>query len=481
MDTIVALASPGGNSPRAILKLSGGQALQIVLELFAPERPAEGQKLKIRHLLGGPMADSQFKYSCLKGNILVEEDTCAPCLLYVMRAPHSYTREDVVEVHTVGSPPLLEMLLEGLLSRARKSGRALRLAEPGEFTRRAFLNGRIDLSQAEAVLRIIRSRTDAELRLAARYASGGGDEISRTLKETQGRLAELLCLLELSLDFSDQDIEPLPQETLRSRLETFHKELSCYKKADETIKQGGIRTVFYGPPNAGKSSLFNALLGRPRAITSPHPGTTRDTIEAALALGGLSFCLVDTAGLQQTGDVEALAVVKSQEAVETSDLTLLVLDASLPETETLGLLKYLRPERIHPTILVINKSDLLRDAPSLEPLNLKLLNPGVCLPVVYTSALTGEGLERLGQEMIRQVLDGKVDSTPSPFNSRQRLILEEALEALGRALGCVRQSAPQELAALELREALDKLGEVCGTITSNDILGRIFSQFCIGK
>ncbi|MEK7822122.1 MAG: GTPase, partial [Planctomycetota bacterium] len=324
MDTIIALASPGGNSPRAILKLSGGQALQIVLELFTPERPPEGQK---------PIADSRFKYSCLKGKILVEEDTCAPCLLYVMRAPHSYTREDVVEVHTVGSPPLLEMLLEGLLSRARKSGRALRLAEPGEFTKRAFLNGRIDLSQAEAVLRIIRSRTDAELRLAARYASGGGDEISRTLKETQGRLAELLCLLELSLDFSDQDIEPLPQETLRSRLETFHKELSCYKKEDGTIKQGGIRTVFYGPPNAGKSSLFNALLGRPRTITSPHPGTTRDTVEAALTLRGFSFCLVDTAGLQQARDVEALAVVKSQEAVETSDLALLVLDAHLPETE----------------------------------------------------------------------------------------------------------------------------------------------------
>lgn len=179
--------------------------------------------------------------------------------------------------------------------------------------------------------------------------------------------------------------------------------------------------------------------------------------------------------------VEALSVVKSQEAVETSDLTLLVLDASLPETETLGLVKHLRQERIHPTILVINKSDLFKNAPPLEPLNLKLLNPGVCLPVVYTSALTGEGLERLGQEMIRQVLNGTVDSTPSPFNSRQRLLLEETLEALGRALGCVRQSAPQELAALELREALDKLGEVCGTITSDDILGRIFSQFCIGK
>ncbi|HLA38237.1 MAG TPA: GTPase, partial [Candidatus Brocadiales bacterium] len=321
MDTIIALASPGGNSPRAILKLSGGQALQIVLEFFAPERPSEGQR---------PIADSRVNYSCLKGKILVEGDTRAPCLLYVMRAPHSYTREDVVEVHTVGSPPLLEMLLEGLLSRARKSGRALRLAEPGEFTRRAFLNGRIDLSQAEAVLRIIRSRTDAELRLAARSASGGGDEISRTLKETQGRLAELLCLLELSLDFSDQDIEPLPQETLKSRLETFHKELSCYKKEDGTIKQGGIRTVFYGPPNAGKSSLFNALLGRPRAITSPHPGTTRDTVEAALTLRGFSFCLVDTAGVSHwpsvigcqpkaegrglSGDVETLSAVKSQEA-----------------------------------------------------------------------------------------------------------------------------------------------------------------------
>ncbi|MFN3467248.1 MAG: tRNA modification GTPase [Candidatus Brocadiales bacterium] len=490
MDTIIALASPRGNSPRAILRLSGGQALQLVLELFTPE-PPEGQK---------PIADSRCKYSCLKGKVFVEEGTCVPCLLYVMRAPHSYTREDVVEIHTIGSPVLLEMLLEGLLSRARKSGRALRLAEPGEFTKRAFLNGRIDLSQAEAVLRIIRSRTDAELRLAARAALGGGGETYRLLSESQNRLAELLCLLELSIDFSDQDIEPLPQETLKSGLEALHKELSSHKGEGGAIKRGGIRTVFYGPPGVGKSSLFNALLGRPRAITSPHPGTTRDTIEAPLTIKGLSFCLVDTAGVsyqlsdvgprqnskfgrpnaegqELPGDVEALAVARSQKSVETSDLALLVLDGS----NTLNTLEPFCPEVNQATILVINKADLFRNASTLEPLNLEPLNPGAHLPVVYTSALTGEGLERLRQEMVEKVLNGGIDSAPTTFNSRQRALLEETLEALERALACMEQPAPQELVALELREALDKLGEACGTITSEDILGRIFSQFCIGK
>ncbi len=399
----------------------------------------------------------------------MEENAYAPCLLYVMRAPHSYTREDVVEIHTVSSPPLLEMLLEGLFSRARESGMVLRLAEPGEFTKRAFLNGRVDLSQAEAVLRVIRSRTDAELRLAARQLGG---ETSRFLKETQERMTELLCHLELSLDFSDQDIEPLPQETLSNRLEGLRRDLSSYQKEDNGVKQDDIRAVLYGPPNAGKSSLFNALLGKTRAITSPHPGTTRDILEAELTLGGISFCLVDTAGLRRARDVEAVAVARTQKAVENSDLTLLVLDGSHLSGNPL---EPFYPEENQTTILVINKSDLFGNYSGNLP------SPLRHLPVVYTSALTGEGLERLKQEMVEKVLNGKVDSTPSLLNSRQRLLIGETLEAIDRAWACMEQSSPQELVALELREAMNKLGEVCGTITSEDILGRIFSQFCIGK
>lgn len=402
----------------------------------------------------------------------MEENIYFPCLLYVMRAPNSYTREDVAELHTVGSPPLLEMLLEGLLSRAKKSGRSLRLAEPGEFTKRAFLNGRIDLSQVEAVLNLIRSTSDAELRLAARQLGG---ETSLLLKEIQERLAALLCHLELSLDFSDQDIEPLPPEALRSNLETIFKELSRYQKRNGgSIKRGGIRAVFYGPTNVGKSSLFNALLGGPRAITSPHPGTTMDTLETELTLGGVTFCLVDTAGVQQTSGLEALAVTRSQRAMETSDLALLVLDGSNPLNEALDFYPY--PEMNQPAILIINKSDLPQ---RFSPQNLPPLWQH--LPVIYTSALTGTGLENLREEMVEKVLNGKVDGTPSPLNSRQRLLLGEALEAMERALECMRQLAPQEIVALELREALNALGEISGTITSEDILERIFSHFCIGK
>jgi tRNA modification GTPase len=419
----------------------------------------------------------------------VAEDTYAPCLLYLMRVPHSYTREDVAEIHTIGNPILLEMLLEELLSRARKSHKALRLAEPGEFTRRAFLNGRIDLCQAEAVLRIIRSRSDAELRLAVRQLGG---ETSRLLKETQERLAELLCHLELSLDFSDQDIEPLPQETLKTRLEIICNELHHYQKEDTNIKRGGVRAVFYGPPNAGKSSLFNALLGRPRAITSPHPGTTRDTLEAELTLHGIPFCLVDTAGIESENSfsdrpeglsLQGMAMSRSQKAMEASDLTLLVLDGCEPLKGTLESFYPAYPEDSLPTLLVINKSDLFGSGPChpQRPLPENLPPHWHHLPLIYTSALTGRGLEDLREKMVEQVLSGGVDRTPSPINSRQRLLVAEGLEALERAMECMKQASTQELVALELREALDALGQVCGTITSAGILERIFSQFCIGK
>jgi tRNA modification GTPase len=477
-DTIIALATPRGNSPRAILRLSGPQAMECVLERFIPE------------LTPGSLSEMGHRYASLKGNILVEENTYSPCLLYIMRAPHSYTREDVVEVHTLGSPPLIEMLLEGLLSSARKSGRAVRLAEAGEFTKRAFLNGRIDLLQVEAVLRLIRSRSDAELRLAARAALGG--EGSRSLKEAQECLAELLCQLELSLDFSDQDIEPLPQEVFRGRLAALCKDLYCHQRGAEGVKRNGVRAVFYGPPNVGKSSLFNLLLGGSRAITSPHPGTTRDTLEAELTIGGVSFCLVDTAGLRQARDLEAMAVARTRDTVKTSDMALLVLDGTSPHGGACGLYRggsasggcpplnnLSEPfcvEDNQAAILVINKSDLPQSF-SHEALPSALQG----LPVVYTSAVTGAGLERLRQAMMERVLSGEVDSSPSLLSSRQRLLLEETAQALERALECTNKSAPQELVALELREALNKLGEVCGTITSEDILGRIFSQFCIGK
>ncbi len=476
-DTIVAVATARGTSPRAIIRLSGPQALRCVLDVFIPETY---QDLPPK-MSSGQAVPYNRKYAGLSGQILVEDalgsaapansdtPTTAPCLLYIMRSPHSYTKEDVVEIHTIGSPPLLEMILETLFSLAKKSGLTLRLAEPGEFTKRAFLNGRIDLSQAEAVLRVIRSKNDTELRLAARQLGG---ETSRILKQTQERLAELLSLLELALDFSDQDIELVSMEEIVARLDALYEDLAGHQGEDKGVKRDGIRVVFYGPPGVGKSSLFNALLGRPRAITSPHPGTTRDTLEAELNLMGLSFCLTDTAGVRESSGIEALAIVRTQKAAENADLTLLVLDSSRhPST-----IESFYPSQSQTAILVINKSD---QACKCSPESLP--NPWQNLPMVYTSALTGMGLEKLRQEMVSKVLHGKIDKTTSLFSSRQRLLLKETLSAVERALKGARQSLPREFIALELRAALDGIGEVCGTVTSDDILGRIFSQFCIGK
>jgi tRNA modification GTPase len=477
-ETIVAVSSPRGTSARAIVRLSGPEAIPCAEGLFMKDTSSNS-----------PSEAGRPGYCCQKGRLILTEGLEAPAFLYIMRAPASYTREDVAELHTLGSPPLVEMVLAELFQKAKTLGRALRWAQPGEFTKRAFLNGRLDLAQAEAVLQVIRSRSDAELRLAMSQLEGG---LSRILREAQERLADILSLLEVSIDFSDQDIGLLCPEETDKELETLAKRLSGFTQGIEMgkVSREGIRATFCGPPNVGKSSLLNALLGRPRAITSPLPGTTRDPLEAELVLGDISFSLVDTAGLALPSPelvsgygglapmegIEGLAVARAQKVLESSELALLVLDGSIRlEPQALEFINKLKKMR---RILVINKSDLpqrlsLEDFPS----------PWREGPTIHTSALTGRGLEELKQEMIGMVMDGGIDSSASPalLNSRQRLLLGQTLESLRQAGQALREGLSQEFAALSLREALDNLGELSGGITNEDILDRIFSRFCIGK
>lgn len=474
-DTILAVSTPWGNSPRAIIRVSGPDALLSVMQLFTEDSPPTG---------------NHSTYRSLRGRMDLGNQVTAPATLYIMKAPRSYTREDVVEIHTLGSIPLIEMLTEKLLRSARTAGTSLRPAEPGEFTKRAFLNGRIDIVQAEAVLRVIRSRTDAELQLAASQLDG---EFSRGLKKTHERITDLLSLLEASIDFSDQDIRLISEQETLVELEKIRKTLAEYTRTSDggKIDTGGVRTVFFGPPNAGKSSLFNALLGWPRAITSHKGGTTRDPLEAELTLDGISFRLLDTAGImgqipageREQPNLEALVMDMTTRAINASSLFICVLDGSRrAEKTSLDFLPSLPlNRRPHGTncILVINKTDL-----PPGPLAKNLPPPWRDITVVHTSAVTGNGIEGLKGQMVEKMVGGEIDCSASPavLNARQGTLLEAGLEALERASQSIKEKTSAEFVALDVREASDALGELLlGKTSTEDILEKIFSQFCIGK
>ncbi len=477
-DTILAVSTPWGNSPRTIIRISGPDALSCAMKAFTEAPP--------------PLTiDTPGTYLSLKGRIdLLENHATAPAFLYVMKAPHSYTREDVVEIHTIGSLPLIEMLMEKLLRGARTDGTTLRPAEPGEFTKRAFLSGRIDIVQAEAVLRVIRSRTDAELRLAASQLDG---EFSRGLRRAHERIANLLSLLEASIDFSDEDIHLMSEQEAINEIEAVREILIEYTHRSDKgkVHSGGVQTVFFGPPNAGKSSLFNAVLGRPRAITSHKSGTTRDPLGAELVVDGISFRLLDTAGLahiktqkDEGPALETLTMNMTAKVLDTSSLFICVLDGSKPMhkssldfPQSFSLPSHQGPSDSN-CLLVINKTDLpLRF--SIEDLPPQWQN----LSIIHTCAVTGSGIEELRREMVEKIIGGDVDCSASPavLNTRQMALLDACLSSLERASRSIKEEVSAEFVALDVREASDPLGELLGKITTEDILERIFSQFCIGK
>ncbi len=477
-DTVLAVSTPWGSSPRAIIRMSGPNALSCAMKIFAEEEPFH---------TGIPGT-----YHSLRGRIELEDRTAAPAVLYIMKAPRSYTREDVVEIHTFGSIPLVEMLTEKLLRDARSAGRELRLAEPGEFTKRAFMNGRIDIVQAEAVLQIIRSRTDAELKLAAVQLGGA---FSQGLRRTHERIANQLSLLEASIDFSDQqddiDVHLISARDTLDELEAVREILleQIRRPDNGQFHRGGVRTVFFGPPNAGKSSLFNMLLGWPRAITSHKSGTTRDALEAELIVDGITFRLLDTAGLgriETPGNnkpaLETLTTDMTTRTIGTSSLFVCVLDGSRPLEKSYAEFPQQLPLHQRPNgancLLVINKTDL---PPKFSVEDLPL--PWQDFTIVCTSAVTGSGIDVLKKKMAGKITGGGIDCSASPavLNARQRILVEKCIESLEQASRSVKEGAPAELVALDVREASDHLGELLGKITTEDILEKIFSQFCIGK
>jgi len=382
-----------------------------------------------------------------------------------MKAPRTYTRQDVTEINCHGGVVPLRRILEVCLRQGA------RLASAGEFTLRAFINGRIDLAQAEAVLDIVRAKTEAGLRVAVGQLEG---RLSDQVQALRGRIIDVLAYLEATIDFEDDEI---PERDIMPDLEGARQQLErLLAHADRgMIYRQGIRTAIVGKPNVGKSSLLNALLRTSRAIVTPIPGTTRDTLEETLNLQGIPLVLVDTAGIvADTEDViEQLGIERSRSALAQADLALLVVDGSEHLTEADRQIAGLAAGKT--AILVVNKIDLPRAGGSFDIMSKA--------PQVEVSALTGAGLEELEEAIVEVVFSGQVMASDEPLVSspRHKNILERALDHLISAQGAHVQGMPADFVAIDLTSAANALGEITGETITEDLLEVIFSEFCVGK
>jgi tRNA modification GTPase len=451
-ETVVAISTPPGRGGIGIVRLSGPASLSIAEPM-----------LRLRN----PLAHGQARFADLLD--LETQEKLDEAVITFFAAPHSYTGEDVVEVAAHGSP----VILETLVRQALQAG--ARLAAPGEFTQRAFLSGRIDLTQAEAVHDLIAAQTLYQARVAAQQLHGA---LSRRIKPIKEGLVALIAMLEAGIDFAEDDIDVLPAEEILSRIEEIRHLLQPVADsfARGRIVHEGLVLAIVGRPNAGKSSLFNRIVQRERAIVTASPGTTRDLVTEHVSLGGIPVELVDTAGMREASDeAEQIGIRKTREALAEADMVLLVLDATVaPEQEELELLATLARRK---ALVVVNKTDLGNPGPAME----EALG-GLGLPVVHTSALSGEGVDQLKQEMLAMVGDKTVETEGGMLTSlRQYESVNGTLEGLAAASTAAEQNIPHEMVLLDLYNALRHLDSLTGETTSDDILHLIFSTFCIGK
>jgi tRNA modification GTPase len=458
-DTIAAVATPPGRGGIGIVRLSGPDALKITSRLVRPRRALEPGRAVLASVMDPANAEGEP----------IDEAVATSFV-----APHSYTGEDVVEIAAHGSPIVLDALLRGALAAGA------RLANPGEFTQRAFLNGRIDLTQAEAVHDLIAAQTLEQARMAAQQLGGA---LSRRVAPAKEELVTLIALLEAGMDFAAgelDDVDVVPPQQIRAAIIRVREILM---KLARSYAQGhrlreGASLALVGRPNVGKSSLFNRLLERERAIVTAVPGTTRDTVEEVTALGGIPLRLIDTAGLRAGGEApadqaEALGIARSREALADADLVILVLDASAPVcSEETGLLQSLEGR---PHVVVRNKADLLGRS---EPGSDASRTPDS----LFTSAVTGEGVEELRAGILRMLSgDGDVVGEGVLNSLRQQQAVQSAIDAVAAADAANESGVPHEFLLADLHDGLRALDSLTGATTSDDILNRIFSTFCIGK
>ncbi len=453
-DTIGAIATPLGEVGLAVIRLSGREALGVADRCFVPK----GQ--------GALKPSAAPTHTLHFGHIVRDGQTVDEVLVAVMRAPRTFTREDVVEITCHGGILPAKMVLDTVLA----SG--ARLAEPGEFTRRAFLNGRIDLAQAEAVADLIHSRTELALQAANEQLAG---KLSRRIDQLRNQMLKTLAHIEAHIDFPEDDIGPDSREQLVDHL---RRDIAFMDQLLRTAHEGqllrrGIRGAIIGRPNAGKSSLLNQLLGRDRAIVSRIPGTTRDTIEETANIRGVPVLLVDTAGLREAGDeLELEGIRRSRQSLLQAEFILHVFDVSQPLTDADA--RYLAEFAAKKRILVRNKIDL--------PSRLQF-PPGLAGPVAEVCCLTGQGIEALKDAIKELAWSGEIKTGMFEvmINSRHQDALNRARAATLRATDALASDRTLELAAIDLHIAVNAIGEILGKTTTEDLLDMIFSQFCIGK
>lgn len=480
-DTICAPASSVGGGAVSIIRLSGPKCFPVLDSL-----------LDFAH---GDAASSPG-YRLKRGEFADVDDV----LVGIFRAPHSYTGEDAAEIYCHASPYIVSRILDLFCEKG------CRLAEPGEFTRRAFLNGKMDLAQAEAVADVIAAQSEAQLRVAGQQLRGG---YSRELREIRASLVELSALVELELDFSEEDVEFADRGRLRELLDTATKRcrtLCDSFRAGNAIRNG-VPVAIAGAPNSGKSTLLNALLSDDRAIVSPIPGTTRDTIEEVCVVGGTLLRFIDTAGLRESGDtIERMGIERSRAKIREAYVVLGVLDATLPAEELLAQaceLESWMSGGEQKLVLLLNKidvaggagvvagsDDFVELAESAKSANKNVIdtntfvslinNKGINAIVLGISAKTGLGLEKL-RECLSRICSPDSENELLVTNARHAEALRVSADALGKVASGLDLQLPTDLLAEDLREAISSLGSITGEISSDEVLGEIFGRFCIGK
>lgn len=454
-DTIAAIATPPGEGGVAIVRVSGIDAERVATRIFTRARDKIG-KLRSHMLYQGSIRDPQT-------DSVVDE-----VLLTIMRQPRSYTGEDVVEVHCHGGAFLSRQILGLILAQGARQ------AEAGEFTKRAFLNGKLDLAQAEAVLDLIRARTVKGAELALSQASGA---LSKHVAELREALLDILVQVEAAIDFPDEDIELLQRPKLVEKISGLADKITAISATYEwgRLFREGAEVCICGRPNVGKSSLLNALLGEARVIVTPIPGTTRDVIEESINLDGLPVVIWDTAGIRETGDqVEQLGVQLARQYLEKADAAIVVFDGS--EKLTAGDLAVLESVRDKKRLVVINKNDL----PMAFSVDEIQCQDGAA-ELVLVSAKSGDGIDLLKSTLRSSLLNYQAEPVVAVTNIRHRSDLMRSADSLEQAASTLGSGLPPELVAVNLNEAREALEEIIGIVNNDDILERVFKNFCIGK
>lgn len=453
-DTIAAISTPRGEGGIGIVRISGNNALEILGKIFKPKSKKNIEELKNFSINYGHLYD---------GKNLVDE-----VLVSIMKAPNTYTKEDIVEINCHGGFVITEKVLETVL----KNG--ARISESGEFTRRAFLNGRLDLTQAEAVMDIIHGKTEKSVSLSL-------DQLRGDLKEQIGHLKKLVldvaAHINVVLDYPEEGIDdPLPENlvgNLREVMDTTDTLIRSYDKG-KMIKEG-IKTAIVGKPNVGKSSILNSVLKEERAIVTHVAGTTRDVIEEVVNLKGIPLVLVDTAGIRKTDDlVENIGVEKSKQLIESADLILFVVDGSRAlDEEDMRIHEAIKAEKV---IGILNKIDIREDI-DLSPLT--KINKWLEI-----SAIKNQGIDEMEEEIYNHIIEENVEDSSQKItitNIRHKSALEKTKQSIENIFETIENGLPMDLMAVDIKGALDSLSEVTGEISSEDLLDHIFSNFCVGK